>query len=66
MDTETIAWFIIGFTAIILLLVLLVVIMGSIGLWALNTLGFLQPFEWTKAIAIGILITLISEGVKSR
>lgn len=48
---------------IVVLLAGIAFIFGSIALWALNVLGFLMPWTWEKALAVGVLMSVIS-GIK--
>jgi hypothetical protein len=43
----------------LILTTLFVVIVGGVLLWMLNLLGFLLPFSWLKAIALGIILVVI-------
>lgn len=61
--TEIIALGIGGIILLALLVIVGALIGGSIALWALNILGFLEPFTWEKAIALGILIGVITGGI---
>ena len=48
----------------LLVVVCIYVLLGAVILWALNQLGFLLPFEWSKAIAITVILMVLSAILK--